>query len=114
MTDIGDIVLIYFEDEPTSYARIEDIEPDIKRDWYHLTMRLLQVPEAPETLTWILRDTYINGVEFTMQGKRIRLQKLEPPEALRKREEETQAAENRKKDGGTAGRVISFSDFKKP
>jgi hypothetical protein len=49
-----------------------------------------------------------------MQGKRIRLEKLEPPEALRKREEETQAAENRKKDGGTAGRVISFSDFKKP
>lgn len=113
MTDIGDIVLIYFEDEPTCYARIEDIEPDIKRDWYHLTMRLLQVPEAPETLTWILRDTYINGVEFTMQGKRIRLEKLEPPEALTAREKEAEALEKKEKNPSAPGQVISFSDFKK-
>ena len=77
MTTINDIVLIYFEDQPFSYARVEDILPDAKKDWYHIKLLLLQVPL--ETVTWILRDTYINGDEFTMGGKRIRLEKVIPP-----------------------------------
>jgi len=32
-----------------------------------------------ETVTWILKDTYINGDEFTMGGKRIRLEKVLAP-----------------------------------
>ena len=80
MTTINDIVLIYFEDKPFSYARVEEILPDSKKDWYHIKLLLLQVPL--ETVTWILKDVYINGVEFTMGGKRMRLEKIESPDEL--------------------------------
>ena len=39
-----DIVLIYFEDQPLSYARIEEILPDSKPNWYHVRLLLLQFP----------------------------------------------------------------------
>ncbi|MBS3759824.1 MAG: hypothetical protein KGY61_14295 [Desulfobacterales bacterium] len=80
MAQENDIVLIYFEDQPAGFARIEAIAPDVKKDWYHVKLLLLQVPL--QTVTWILRDVYINGEEFTMGGNRMRLEKVEaPPEA---------------------------------
>ena len=42
-----DIVLIYFEDQPLSYARIEEILPDSKPNWYHVRLLLLQFPLQP-------------------------------------------------------------------
>lgn len=78
MTTINDIILIYFEDHPFSYARVENIGPDAKKDWFHIKLLLLQVPL--ETVTWILKDTYINGDEFIMGGKRMRLEKIVAPE----------------------------------
>ena len=38
-----DLVLIYYEDKPLSFARIEAIEPDHKPSWYHVSLLLLQV-----------------------------------------------------------------------
>jgi hypothetical protein len=73
-----DLVLIYYEDKPLSFARIEGIEPDHKPNWYHVKLLLLQVPV--QTVTWILRDAYIDGAEFTMNGKRMRLEKVKSPE----------------------------------
>ena len=73
----NDLVLIYFEDDPLSFARIESIFPDSKPDWYHVKLLLLQMP--PQLVTWILRDVYISGTEFTMNGKRMRLEKVEVP-----------------------------------
>lgn len=77
-TGVTDIVLIHVEDKPYSFARIEDIRDDWKKGWYHVTFLLLQVPLL--VVTWILRDSYIDGAEFTMEGKRIRLQKVVAPE----------------------------------
>ncbi|MCK4467329.1 MAG: hypothetical protein KAU60_03145, partial [Desulfobacterales bacterium] len=57
-----DIVLIYSEDTPLTFARIEEISPDIKPNWYHVKLLILQMPLQP--VTWILRDSYINGEEF--------------------------------------------------
>ena len=68
----GDVVLIYQEDNPTVFARVEDIRPDMKKDWYHITMLLLIIPT--QTVTWILKDVYIDGDEFTMGGKPMRLE----------------------------------------
>ncbi len=68
----GDVVLIYHEDNPTVFARVEDIRPDMKKDWYHLTMLLLTIPT--QTVTWILKDVYIEGETFTMGGKSMRLE----------------------------------------
>lgn len=77
----NDLVLIYFEDKPLMFARIEEILADHKPDWYHVKLLLLQVPL--QVVTWILRDVYINGTEFTMNGKRMRLEKvLSPTESL--------------------------------
>ena len=64
MTTVNDIVLIYMENSPLVFARVEAIEPDIKPDWYHIKLLMLQVPL--QVVTWILRDTYIGGATFTM------------------------------------------------
>ena len=72
--DIGDVVLIHYEDQPAFYARIEAIEPDVKKDWYQVTLLFLTLPA--QTVTWILREAYINGEMFTMGGQSIRLEKL--------------------------------------
>src|SRR5210317_1797248 len=78
MADVNDLVLIYFEDQPLSFARIEEILPDSKPDWYHVKLLMLQVPL--QVVTWILRDRYIMGDEFTMNGKRMRLERVVCPE----------------------------------
>ena len=68
----GDVVLIYHEDNPTVFARVEGIRPDMKKDWYHITLLLLTIPT--QTVTWILKDVYIEGETFTMGGKPMRLE----------------------------------------
>ncbi len=78
MTDINDIVLIYLEDQPQAFARVEAIEPDVKRDWYHVKLLLLQIPLM--VVTWILRDVYIEGESFTMEGKSMRLERVVSPD----------------------------------
>ena len=71
----GDLVLVYCEDQPALYARIENIEPDIKKGWYRVTFLLLSIPK--QIVTWILRAPYINGEPFTMGGTAMRLEKVE-------------------------------------
>ena len=68
----NDIILIYWEDEPLTYARIEQIMPDAKKDWYQITMLFLQIPS--QLVTWILKDIYIEGEEFQMGGHKVRLE----------------------------------------
>jgi len=65
-------VLIFYQDQPTVFARIESIEPDIKRDWFQVTLLLLTIPT--QVVTWILRESYINGTPFTMGGKPMRIE----------------------------------------
>ncbi len=104
----NDIVLIHLEDQPMAFARVESILPDHKPGWYHIKLLLLQVPL--QVITWILRDVYIDGGEFTMDGKRMRLEKVVSPEAPQEAEpEETEGANEVKKEG----RVISLADMKK-
>ncbi len=71
----GDVVIIYYQDEPTVYARIEAIEPDVKQDWYRVTLLMLTIPS--QTATWILREEYINGSPFTMGGRPLRIERVE-------------------------------------
>ena len=78
MTVENDIVLIYMEDTPVSFARVEDIQADSKKDWYHIKLLMLQVPL--QVVTWILKDDYINGEEFYMGGKKMKLERVESPE----------------------------------
>ena len=112
MAQENDLILIYFEDKPLSFARVEEILPDSKPDWYHVKLLMLQIP--PQFVTWILRDVYIAGAEFTMNEKRMRLEKVvvpeepQPPEGTDKEEDKGKP----EKKSGTA-KVISFKDLKK-
>ena len=106
MAKENDVVLIYFEDQPISFARIEDISPDAKRDWYHVKLLLLQVPL--QVVTSILRDIYIDGQEFTMEGKRIRLEPVVRPHEPQPSDMQQETPE---KSGDP--KVISLADLKK-
>jgi len=113
MATENDVVLIYYEDNPLTFARIEKITPGIKKDWYHVKLLLLQVP--PQVVTWILRDAYINGEAFTMDGKQMRLEKVVCPEDPEESAAQEEAMNNRdqKNKGEGSAKVISLTDLKK-
>ncbi|GAB6907749.1 conserved hypothetical protein [Desulfosarcina cetonica] len=105
-----DIVLIYFEDQPLSFARIESILPDNKPDWYHVKLLMLQMPL--QVVTWILRDRYIMGDEFTMNGKRMRLELVVCPETPEEKDDPQDEAPGEESSPKPAGKatVISLKD----
>jgi hypothetical protein len=109
MAGENDIVLIYFEDKPLAFARIEEIEPDHKPNWYHVRLLLLQMPV--QVVTWILRDAYIDGGEFTMNGKRMRLEKVQVPEEAAAPEALPEPKASARDSAGA--KVISLADLKK-
>ncbi len=78
MTAVNDIVLIHLEDKPISFARVEAIFPDHKKDWFQIKLLMLQIPL--QVVTWILKDEYINGTQFYMNGQRMRLEKVVCPD----------------------------------
>ena len=109
----NDLVLVYFEDKPLAFARIESILPDSKKDWYHVKLLLLQVPL--QLVTWILKDVYINGTEFTMNGKRMRLEKVESPvdKKTPEKTEEEKEENNTSVRNEKGAKVISLKDLKR-
>jgi hypothetical protein len=69
-------VLVYYQDQPTVYARIEAISPDVKKDWYQVTLQILTIPS--QVVRWILREGYVDGEPFTMGGRPMRLEAVKP------------------------------------
>ncbi len=103
----NDIVIIHMEDTPPFFARIESILPDVKKDWFHVKLLILQIPM--NTITWILRDVYINGQTFKMNGKDVTFELVQfPLDPDDKMEEEEESPQPEKE-----GKVISFSSAKK-
>ena len=116
MATINDLVLIYVEDKPVAFARIEGIEPDMKRGWFQIKLLILQIP--PTIVTWILRDSYIDGDEYTMGGQRMRIEKVVVPEKAQQininpiKSSEPEKP-NPNKTGDQKSKVISLADIKK-
>ncbi len=112
----NDIVLIYMEEKPLVFARIEAIAADHKPDWYHVDLLFLQIPL--QVVTWILKDAYINGEPYTMGGQSMRLELVKSP-ALPAPVDADAAPpadkETGKRPPGTAsgGKIISLADMKK-
>jgi len=105
----GDLILIHHKEKPVVYARIEAIEPDIKKNWYRVTLLLLTIPA--QRVTWILREEYINGAPFTMGGEPMILKGLSKI-PVRTGAEGT--GPPTKDDGpGRSSKVISLKDRKK-
>ncbi len=108
MTQENDIVLIHFENTPVAFARIEGIYPDNVRDWFNVKLLLLQDPL--KILVWTLREAYIDGETFTMEGKEVRLERIVCPEDP----EFDETEENGGGEVGTSGtKIISLADRKK-
>ncbi len=108
MASVNDIVLIYLEESPVSFARVENIVPDTKKDWFHIKLLMLQIPL--QVVTWTLKDDYINGDEFFMGGKQMRLKKVEcPPDELLPQDPAPDTQPRTKQD---TGQIISFADLK--
>ncbi len=107
MLSENDIVLIYYNDKPAVFARIESVDPDIKEHWYQVTFLLLTIPM--QTFTWILKDAYINGSPFTMGGRPVRIEEVKKTEIKKNVEEQGQPED--KKRPYKKGTIISF---KKP
>jgi hypothetical protein len=108
----GEVVLIYCEEQPAFFARIEDILSDRKRDWYQVRLLVLQVPLIE--VVWILRDEYINGEAFTMDGRKIRIEKVTKPQG-QGAEPESLPSDSvlGKKDAPVDDKVISILDRKR-
>lgn len=110
MTTTGDVVLVYFEEQPVFFARIEEIAADRRRDWCQVRLLIFQVPLSE--VTWTIRKEYINGEPFTMTGKAIRLEKVEG--CRRPAKEEPHSEPELKKKGMPEGdNVISMFDRKR-
>ena len=99
---LGEVVLIYFENKPAVYARIEAIEPDIKKGWFHITFLFLTLPA--QVVTWILRDSYIEGEPFTMGGKAVRLEEVKRADVPKEEGKEDLDTERNK--SGNSAKII--------
>jgi len=104
----NDIVLIYIDDQPISFARIEEIRPDVKKDWFIIKLLMLQVPL--QVVSWILKADYINGASFFMNGQKMQLEKVtcpvdEDPQAV----QEQDSVPEKNSEPGQGGAVLSFA-----
>ena len=104
----GEVVLIYHEDQPAVFARVESIQPDIKKGWYQVTLLLLAIPKRE--IAWILRDSYMDGDPFTIGGKQLRIEEVKGTTANRGQGDPFAPA--KEKSPGKRGQVIPFK--KKP
>ncbi len=109
MVNENEVVLIYFEDKPLVFARVEEFTPDVKAGWFQVKLLFLQLPLQP--VTWILRDAYINGDEFTMNGKKMRIEPVVCPEIPGEKTDDNKPEPTGKKTNGA--QVISLADLKK-
>jgi hypothetical protein len=76
MATINDLVLVHIENKPAFFARINDINPDVKKGWYQVELLFLNVPL--QSIVWILEDVHLQGEEFTMGGTPVRLEYIPP------------------------------------
>ena len=113
MATINDLVLVYVEDKPGFYARIEDISPDVKKGWW--TVKLLVLTFPLQVYTWILDESQIAGASFTMGGTPLKIEKIVSPVQV---EEERQGKKKSPEPSPTGTdparpKVVSLMDRKK-
>jgi len=118
MVQSGDLVLVYMEGNPAFFARVEMIRPDLKPEWYQVKLLILQIPLV--VATWILRRAYIDGDEFTMGGRPVRVVKVISPEEVEeavesKSKELTEVPKPARDTTASKGRgkVVSLADRRK-
>ena len=102
-----DLVLVHIDHKPAFFARVEDINPDYKRGWWHVKLFVLALPM--KTVTWTIDDEQIRGADFTMGGTPVRLEKVRPPREESGEETAAPAAETEAAPGNKQARILSFT-----
>jgi hypothetical protein len=113
MATVYDLVLIHVDNKPGFYARVEEIQPDVKPGWWQVKLLVLTFPM--QVFTWILDDHQLEGADFTMGGTPLRLEDVESPVELERVEKEIAEKERMQKarrEDGTP-KVISLLDRRK-
>ncbi|MDD2366869.1 MAG: hypothetical protein PHN84_11955 [Desulfuromonadaceae bacterium] len=113
MATINDVVLVYVDDKPGFYARIDEITPDVKPGWWQVQLLVLTFPL--QVFTWILDEFQLEGADFTMGGTPLRMEMLVSPIELERAEKEKNDREQAQKERIEAGapKVISLQDRRK-
>lgn len=65
-TKPGDLILIGMQ-PGLFYGMVQSIIPNVKRDWFDFSFKLLLVP--PVDVTWALRIPQMTGEIFTLNGE---------------------------------------------
>ncbi|MBN1465485.1 hypothetical protein JXA02_06975 [candidate division KSB1 bacterium] len=104
MFRVGEVILVYIENEPVFFARVEKIEPDHKKNWWQMSFLILTVPL--KSMTWILDDEQMRGQPFTMNSIPMQIKKVESPDADFRDPETRVAEESERKESG--GNIISM------
>ncbi len=73
----NDVILVYIQNQPAFFARVEKIAADKRKGWWQVTLLILNIPLT--TITWIVDDEQIRGDEFTMQGIPVRIERVVAP-----------------------------------
>ncbi|OQX87513.1 hypothetical protein B6D60_03740 [candidate division KSB1 bacterium 4484_87] len=100
----NDLVLIYIENKPSLFARVEKIYADVKPNWWRVKLLVLQVPVF--VTTWILDNDQIRGGDFTINGVPMRVELVKVPEEQVDPVKEQPASDTKKKKNA---RILSLS-----
>ena len=106
MFSVGQVIIVYVDDEPGFFARVERVQPDRKKGWWQATFLMLAIPL--KTTSWVLDDEQMRGQPFTMNGVAMQIKLVESTEEEYFRDAEKQTAENKK--DKQSGNVFSMFD----
>ena len=106
MFKVGQVILVYVEDEPGFFARVEQVTPDRKKGWWNLTFLMLTIPL--KTMTWILDEEQMRGQPFTMNGVSMQIKNVDAPEDDYSQDRESQITGDKK--DPSSGNVFSMFD----
>jgi hypothetical protein len=112
MAAINDLVLVYIDNKPGFYARIEDISPDVKPGWWQVKLLVLAFPL--QVFTWTLDESQINGKPYTMGGTPVRIEKVvSPVVGVENPLDQASSKETGQMEKREGGKVVSLRDRKK-
>ena len=115
MIDINDLVVINVDNKPGFYARIEEITPDVKPNWWQV--RILALTFPAQVFTWILDEYQLNGADFTIGGTPLRIDPLPSLPVEEEQQEKSREKSGQKKcdeavekpaDGMKESKVVSL------
>lgn len=100
----NDVCIIYVNDLPQGFIRIESIEPDSKPSWYNVQFIELLFPLR--VTKWKIDEEHLKGADINMKGFKFNLQLLECQVIKNELEEVSDACET------VFGKVINLVDWK--